>query len=267
MVLYFDDALRNGLSLRISRFPDKRTTWVWCHVVHDGVLYSYTEPHLDCLSARIDPDQPAAVYDAQGADVAIARKGSSQALEAMTFHANLSAHRGEGGTDGPGLHKISLSGSFAPANLRSGSPRGRFERTGLIDAVVEVASKRIALAGPGKAHEQTQTRPRFGPAFTYAMLWGPSASLVGLKTGGVSFGSFEAADGDRAVEAFAIGPWASDRPFAVRLTGGRELGGSARTIHKIRIPIFAKMWHGHIVAADVGGHRMVGMVNDWHGGG
>jgi hypothetical protein len=132
--------------------------------------------------------------------------------------------------------------------------------------VIEVAGKRVALSGPGKAHEQTQTRARFGPAFTYAMLWGPSASLVALLTGGRSFGSFEAADGDRAVETFAIGPWAHERPFSVGLSAGRELYRIGAHRPQIRIPIFAKMWNGHIVAADVGGRRMVGRVNDWRGG-
>ncbi len=33
MVLYFDDALRNGFSLRLSRYPERNETWVWVHVL------------------------------------------------------------------------------------------------------------------------------------------------------------------------------------------------------------------------------------------
>jgi hypothetical protein len=267
MVLYFDDALRNGLSLRISRFPDKGVTWVWCHVVHDGAVYTYTEPRLGCSSARTDPNQAHAAYDAPGADVAISRAGSSRELDNMSFSARLLAHRGEGGSDGPGTIPVSLQGTFAPGHLRSGSPRGRFERTGLIGAVVEVAGKRVALSGLGKAHEQSQTRARFGPAFTSAMLWGPSASLVALNSEGRSFGNHESADGDRAVGTFEIEPWSAERSFSVLLADRASLAGKARTIHKYHVPIFSRLWHGHIVAADVGGQRMVGMINDWHGGG
>lgn len=266
MVLYFDDALRNGLSLRISRFPDKGVTWVWCHLVHEGAVYTYTEPRLGCTAARIDPSHAHAVYDAPGADVAIRRAGSSRELDSMSFSARLLAHRGEGGSDGPGTIPVSLEGTFAPGNLRSGSPRGRFERTGMIDAVIEVAGKRVALSGLGKAHEQSQTRARFGPAFTYAMLWGASASLVALNAEGRSFGNYESADGDRAVSTFEIEPWSSERSFSVLLADRENLAGKALTIHKYRVPIFSRLWHGHIVAADVAGHRMVGMINDWQGG-
>jgi hypothetical protein len=63
------------VSLRISRFPEKGTTWVWCHAVHDGTAYTYTEPRLGCTSAKIDPDQAEAVYDAPGAKFSIVRTG------------------------------------------------------------------------------------------------------------------------------------------------------------------------------------------------
>lgn len=265
MVLYFDDTLRNGLSLRISRFPDKGVTWVWCHLVHEGAVYTFTEPRLGCSAARIDPGQTHAVYDVPGADVVISRDGTSQALDGMSFSARLQAHRGEGGTDGPGAIPVSLKGTFAPGHLRSGSPRGRFERTGVVKAVVEVAGKSVAVSGVGKAHEQTQMRARFGPAFTYAMLWGPSASLVALSTGGRSFGNYEGADGDRPVSVFEIGPWSPERSFSATLADGERLSASALTVHKYRVPIFSKMWHGHIVSTVVGGHRMVGMINDWRG--
>ena len=99
------------------------------------------------------------------------------------------------------------------------------------------------------------------------MLWGPSASLVALSTGGRSFGNCESANGDRAVTAFEIGPWSADRAFSVRLADNQRLIGRACTVHKYHVPIFSKLWHGHIVAADVDGHRMVGMINDWGGGG
>ena len=266
MVLCFDDALRNGLSLRISRFPDKGATWVWCHVIHDGSVYTYTEPGLGCTSAKIDPDVQRAVYDAPGGEFSIVRIGSSQTLQGLTFTAEFLAHRGEGGSDGPGTIPVSLRGTFAPGRLRSGSPRGRFERTGMIDAEIEGAGRRAALSGIGKAHEQSQTRPRFGPAFTYAMLWGPATSLIGLAAEGRSFGNYETADADRPVGVFQIEPWSPERAFSVLLADGGRVTGKATTVHKYRVPIFAKMWRGHIVSANVAGHRLVGMINDWGGG-
>ena len=52
-----------------------------------------------------------------------------------------------------------------------GSPKGRFEHTGRVEATIRAAGKTIRLGGVGKAHEQNQTAPRFTTPFTYAMLW------------------------------------------------------------------------------------------------
>jgi hypothetical protein len=97
MVLYFDDALRNGFSFRISRFPERNATWVWCHVIHNGELYCYTEHRLPCASHRIDPDASHAIYDAPDLDASLTRTGSSKALTALSFAAHVLAFRGEGG--------------------------------------------------------------------------------------------------------------------------------------------------------------------------
>ncbi len=43
MLLHFDEALSNGISVRVSRYPDKNVTWVWCHVLFEGRMYSFTE--------------------------------------------------------------------------------------------------------------------------------------------------------------------------------------------------------------------------------
>ena len=263
MVLYFDEGLRNGFSLRVSRFPDRNATWVWCHVVQDGVVYAFTEPRLTCAPDRIGADQTDAIYDAPGMDVSIRRAGTSQALAGMSFRANVQAHRGEGGVDGPGIVAVSLEGTFRPGNLRSGSPGGRFERTGIVDARVEVEGRSVQLKGVAKAHEQTQTRPRFFGAFTYAMLWGPTASLIGLMAKGLQFGNYEAAGEDRPVSAFRIERWAPERAFVAQLDNGERIAGRAITHHKYRIPVFSRMWHGHVVEAEIAGHRMVGMINDW----
>ena len=263
MVLYFDDELRNGFSLRVSRYPEKNVTWVWCHIVQDGVLYAYSEPRLPCAANKIDPDCASAGYDVPQARVSFRRTGTSRDLKSLSFSAHLHAHRGEGGVDGPGDVPIVLEGAFKPGALRSGSPTGRFERTGRFDAIVQVKDKAVALSGFGKAHEQTQTRPRFGGAFTYAMLWGPTASLVALRAKERKYGNYEARGEDHPVSSFSIEPWSPNRAFAAVLDNGEQITGTAATIYKYRIPVFSRFWHGHVVAANVAGHRMVGMINDW----
>ena len=265
MVLHFDDALRNGLSFRISRFPDRNATWVWCHVIHDGSLYCYVGHLLPCSPARIDPDAEHAVYDTPTARAEISRTGSSRALKGFSFSAHVNAFKGEGGVEGPGDTPVVLEGTFKPGHLRSGSPAGRFERTGDIEATVTVGGKTIALSGLAKAHEQTQVRPRFNAPFTYTMLWGSRASLVALRAKDRRYGNYEDGDSDFPIQDFDIAERSRKRAFAATLEDGRRIGGTAETVYSYQVPIFGQMWQGRIVRAVVEGHMLVGMINDWRG--
>ncbi len=269
MVLYFDDALRNGFSFRISRFPDRNATWVWCHVIHEGGLYCYVGHLLPCSRDRIDADAEHTLYDTPfgSADMhaRISRSGPSRDLKQFAFSAKVSAFKGEGGIEGPGDTPVALEGVFKPGHLRSGSPAGRFERTGHIEATLTVGGKSIALSGLAKAHEQTQTRPRFNNPFTYAMLWGSDASLVALRANDRRYGNYEDGNRDFPVREFEIAPRSAKRAFAAVLDNGRRIAGTAETVYSYQVPIFGQMWQGRIVRAIVEGHSLVGMINDWRG--
>jgi hypothetical protein len=265
MVLHFDASLRNGFSFRVSRFPDRNATWVWCHVIHDGNLYCYAGHCMPCTSERIDADADHAVYDAPTAHARFDRRGPSRDLKGLSFSARVNAFKGEGGVEGPGDTPVVLEGTFRPGHLRSGSPAGRFERTGEIEATVTVGGKTIALAGLAKAHEQTQTRPRFNAPFTYTMLWGRDASLVALRAKDRRYGNYEHGDRDFPIMQFDITARAPQRAFAAILEDGRMIRGTAKTAYKYQVPIFSQMWQGRIVLAVVEGHALVGMINDWRG--
>jgi hypothetical protein len=265
MVLYFDEALRNGFSFRVSRFPDRNATWVWCHVIHDGSLYCYVGHHLPCATERVDPNAERAVYGTPGAHAQFTRSGSSHALTGLSFSARVNAFKGEGGVEGPGDTPVVLEGTFHPGHLRSGSPAGRFERTGEIEATLTVGGRTVALTGLAKAHEQTQTRPRFNAPFTYTMLWGRRASLVALRARDRRYGNYEDGDRDFPIQQFEIAARSPKRAFAATLDDNRTVAGTAETVYNYQVPIFGQMWQGRIVRASVEGHALVGMVNDWRG--
>src|SRR3954468_13264936 len=52
MLLHFDPEVRNGISVRVSRYPQVNATWVWCHVLFDGRMYAFTERALPCAPTR-----------------------------------------------------------------------------------------------------------------------------------------------------------------------------------------------------------------------
>lgn len=263
MVLYFDEEVRNGFSFRLSRYPDRNETWAWVHVLMDGELYGFTERRIPSTTERLEPGAPMAIYSAPGLDIRMTRLGTSPDLKALSFSARIRACKGPGGRDGQGDIPIFLEGVFHPSALRGHSPEGRFERTGRFEASLGVGRKSSFLSGIGKAHEQTQTNPRFDKPFTYAMLWGPNTSLIGLLAPQRSYGNLDLGAGDIGVKAMQIEPWSPVRRFTARLEDGGMASGQAETVQSYRVPVLGRLWHGRIVRAQVEGRRMVGMINDW----
>ncbi|MBS0361256.1 MAG: hypothetical protein JSR98_07740 [Proteobacteria bacterium] len=263
MVLYFDPDLRNGLSLRISRYPERGATWVWLHLLADGVLYTFTDSRVPCSPDKITAEQPSATYPSPGLKASISRLGTSADLKSLSFTAEVRAHRGRSGVDGPGDSPVSVKGVFHPGPLRAGSPNGRFERTGRVEATIRAGGHTIHVGGVGKAHEQTQTNPRFFSPFTYAMLWNDRAGLIGLLAPARTYGDLDQGDRDTPVDRFQIEPWAPTRRFAAVLKDGRRVEGSAETVVSYQVPIFGKLWNGNVVRAQMAGETMVGMINDW----
>ena len=263
MVLYFDAEARNGLSLRISRYPERGATWVWLHLLADGVLYTFTDSQVSCTSEKITADQASAVYPSPGLKASISRLGTSAELKAMSFSAELRAHKGTSGTDGPGANAVSVEGVFHPGPLLAGSPKGRFEHTGQVEATIKAAGKTIRVGGVGKAHEQTQTAPRFTAPFTYAMLWSADSGMIGLLSPERGYGDLDLGGRDTPMDRFHIEPWSPKRRFAALLKDGRKVEGSAETVVSYRVPIFGRQWSGNVVRAEVAGHPMIGMINDW----
>lgn len=263
MVLYFDAEARNGLSLRISRYPERGATWVWLHLLANGVLYTFTDSRVPCSVDKITADQPTAVYSSPGLNASIARLGTSADLKALSFSAELRAHKAASGTDGSGATPVSVEGVFHPGPLLAGSPKGRFEHTGRVEATIKAAGATVHVGGVGKAHEQTQTAPRFTAPFTYAMLWSADSGMIGLLSPERGYGDLDLGGHDTPMEKFHMEPWSPKRRFAAQLADGRRVEGSAVTVVSYKVPIFGRMWGGNVVRAEVAGHPMIGMINDW----
>jgi hypothetical protein len=263
MVLYFDPDLRNGLSLRISRYPERGRTWVWLHLLVDGELYAFTDSSVPCSRDKITPEQPSAVYPSPGLAASISRLGTSAEMQALSFTADLRAHRGKSGVDGPGPSPVSVEGVFHPGPLRAGSPNGRFERTGRVEATIKAGGKTVRIGGVGKAHEQTQTTPRFTTPFTYAMLWNDRAGLIGLLSPKGGYGDLDQGGRDIPIDRFLIEARARTRRFVAVLKDDRRVEGSAETLVSYDVPIYGRLWNGRVVRAQMAGETMVGMINDW----
>lgn len=263
MLLHFDPALANGVSVRVSRYPDLNVTWVWCHVLFDGDLYTYTERRLPSTAARNTAESVLGRYDSDPAGLTFARVGPVAALQSLTLSAQTWCHAGRSGIDGPGEVPVVIEATFRPDAPKGNLPPGRSEWTGMADIRLAVGGRQRHLAGIAKAHEQTQTAPRFSQPFTYAMTWSPTASFIATASPGRRYGNLELDGVQRAVTQFTPAPPGAARRFSVVLEDGATLDGIARRVARYDVPVFDRMWNGNVVRMELAGRELIGMMNDW----
>lgn len=263
MLLHFDPELRNGISVRVSRYPDMNATWVWCHVLFDGRMYAFTERRLPCGRARNEGEATRADYNSPGGGVAFTRRGPVARLEGLRLRARVQSRQSSAGQDGPGDTPVTIDAVFRPQTLKANLPPGRSEWTGQVEIDLTVAGRRRRLAGIAKAHEQTQTAPRFDVPFTYAMMWGPTASFIANSSPKKRYGDFEADGVARGVTDFQPAAPAAARRFSAALDNGEVVRGLATRIAAYDVPVYDRMWNGNIVRVELQGRTLVGMLNDW----
>jgi hypothetical protein len=263
MLLHFDAEVRNGISVRVSRYPELNCTWVWCHVLLDGNMYAYTERRLPCSDTRNLGTAATGEYDSKGAGVAFSRSGPVDQMREIRLSANVLSRQSSEGRDGPGDTPLSVHAVFRPEKLKSNPPPGRSEWTGYAEIDLVVGKRRINLKGVAKAHEQTQTAPRFDVPFTYAMMWSPTASFIANSSAKKRYGNFEADGIPHAVKDFRPARPDRERRFSALLDDGRTLHGLASRVAAYDVPVFDRVWNGNVVKVDVDGRQMVGMLNDW----
>ena len=263
MLVYFDRDVRNGISVRVSRYPDLNATWVWCHVLFEGRIYAYTERRVSCAAWRNLPEMIRGDYSAPSTGVGFLRQGSAHSLAGVDLSATLRARQSSEGRDGPGETPISIEAAFTSPRLKSNLPAGRSEWTGWADIALTVDGRRMQLSGAAKAHEQVQTAPRFDAPFTYAMLWNDETSFIATAAARRRSGDYEADGIATAVTDFRPTAPGRERVFDGRLQDGRVLKGRVARVASYDVPIFGRMWNGAIVRAEVDGRSLIGMFNDW----
>ena len=87
--------------------------------------------------------------------------------------------------------------------------------------------------------------------------------MIGLLSPERGYGDLDLGGRDTPMERFHIEPWSPKRRFIALMKDGRRVEGFSETVQRYEVPIFGRPWHGQVVRAQVAGHRMVGMINDW----
>ena len=253
----------SAITLRFCRFPVEGYTWLWCHMLKDGVLYAFTSHDLPCSADRL-AGTPSAAYEASPLSAALVRAGRGAGLSGVALQAALPLHRSFAAPHGPGDIPGRLEGRFSPSRvLEAQVNEGRDEVYGVLRADVSIGDLRFSHQGPAKFHEQRQEAARFEAPFSYGWLAGPGAAstqLLGLR--GAS-GGWQLDGGEDAITDMTIGRPAVDRAANWRLKSGRDLPGRLTALCRYEIPVYDRRWQGSFVRGAVDGRPVVGVLNDW----
>jgi len=242
------------VSARLCRYPAFQTAWLWVHVLTPDGLFAFVD-HLAPSGGEPTPEtSDRTVYEDDGARLRFQRDGSTLAPSRSSLRARATASNGE--TLAADLH-------FSPALLRSGLLPGRMEAFGRVEGELAIGGRRYRLNGPGQFHEQRQTDARFTTPFAFASLWSDDIAMTLLAIPDQSAGYVLRAGEAARPGTVRFGPPAERR--ALRIDFGPEdfLEGEATALVRYTIPIYGEAWRGAFVAAEIGGQRLLGAVNDW----
>jgi hypothetical protein len=263
MVMSVSEDGSSAVTLRFCRFPVEGFTWLWCHVLKDGVLYAYTSHDLPCTPERL-AGTPVAAYGAPPMRAALVRTGRGAQLSDVTLQAALPFHRSFSAPHGQGRVQGHLEGRFKPRRaLQAQLNEGRDEVYGTFRAEVSIGGRRFVHEGPAKFHEQRQETPRFETPFCYGWLAGADAAstfVLGAKgaNGGWQFGDAEDPVADMTIDAPA-----AERSALWQLKSGHALPGALGALVRYEIPVYGRTWRGSFACGLVGGRPVVGVINDW----
>lgn len=252
-----------GFVLRLCRYPENDTSWLWLHVFHPGSVLAYNDHYLPCPGGAT-PEAAHATYALTGLPrVEITRDGASDAVRDVRAIATVAAHRDPHAPYGPGDVPLRVEARLRPRQRLGGTLAGRFEVHGGVQTRISLEDRELEIAGLGQWHEQFQEAPRFRVPFTYASLRGPEVSFVGLASAGRARGLLWRSAATRRVQELEISPRALTRSLRLVDASGQRLRGEVFVSHDYSVPIYAGRRPGTLVSGTLAGQPVSGCVNDW----
>lgn len=258
---------RYRLTTRLCRYPELGQAWLWAHALTPDGFYSFVDHAAPCSSMPTPETDVTARYVDAAEALVFERSGPVGAPRSAAISGACHVHRTAASRVGPGDHVMSFSIAFRPARLYTGLNAGRTEVFGRSEATLAINGRTVSFEGPAQFHEQRQSLPRFTRPFAYTTLWGEGDSagtflFAGQRNEGYLIEG-QAPTDLRILHLDRAGP--AQRRIAVQLNDGRTLEGEASVVQAYTIPVYGRVWRGHMVRAELGGRRYVGHVNDFLG--
>lgn len=254
-------------SIRIGRYPGRSAAALSVSVVVAGQRYAVSDGDLDLgsFTGRTPVEDAEVAFEVHGT--------SSGRIECRNRHtdrmvcaasAAVLAHESNHPPPGRGTVPVRIEVTFRSSHRPVAVTPSRFEAMGVVTATIVTPSGAYQMEAPGRWHEQTGERPRFGSAFTYLNVQSPSHGLLARTGPSGSWGFFREGKKVTPVTDFRIDPLGgSRRRFGVTLSDERRIEGEALVKLQASGPIEGKRRPGATVVVHAKSGEMVGHLNDW----
>lgn len=258
---------RYRLTTRLCRYPELGVAWLWAHALTPEGFFSFVDHVAPCAPTSTPESASTARYVDAAETLAFERSGPVTAPRSAAISGACRAHRTATSLYGPGDHAMAFSIAFRPARSYTGLNAGRTEVFGRSEATLAIDGRTVSFEGPAQFHEQRQSNPRFTQPFAYTTLWGEGDSagtflFAGRRNEGYLIQGQTPTD-LRILHLDRAGP--AQRRIAIRLNDGHTMEGAASVMQAYTIPVYGRVWRGHMVRATFGDQRFFGHVNDFLG--
>jgi len=255
---------KTGYMLRLCRFPDQDTSWLWAWYFTPERIYGFNNHYLPCPGQRSIVENPDLTYEQAGDPYAVFhRQGPRNNPQGASVVVQVMAHEGLIAPQDPGSNSMEIE-----ARMSSYTPPWRInpyrsEWIGEVEGEIKVAGKGINIRGLGHWHEQHQKAPRFQTPFIYFTLRGRNLCLIGTITETERLGHVVRFSRVEKIIDMEITQPGAKRQIFVKLNGGEVLEGTIFTQHNYSTPIYDHHRPGTLVTAQFGEELLSGCVNTW----
>lgn len=255
---------QSGFIVRLCRYPEQNTAWLWAHAFFPGKLLAYNDNYLPCPGGITRVEEADVTYSLSGdPSVLFKRIGPRDQPSGGKVSGAVMAHPDPDAANGPGTVSLQIEAELHPRHPPWRPNKYRSEWLGDAEGKLVTGDSRVEIRGLGHWHEQHQKAPRWQVPFTYLTLRGPNLALILTAMKGDDQGFILRGSEISRVISIAIGPPGPRRSCQFTLEDGSRLSGEIMTTHQYTVPIYGRRRPGTLVTAEVGGERLSGCVNDW----
>ena len=255
---------KTGFMLRLGRYPDQNTSWLWAFAFLPDRTYGYNDHYLPCPGDALPVEEPDLSYELIGdAQAVFQRKGSRDKPAGARVSVSVNVTGDVRVPHGPGSEPMIVEADFLTRHMPWRINPYRSEWIGDVEGTIAISGNLISVKGLGHWHEQHQKAPRFQIPFVYLSLRGEDLTFVGTATEPNDLGYLVSEGETKKIRKIEIAPPAESRNIRLTLKDNATLEGVIKTVHHYSVPIYRLRRPGTLVTARFGGGRLSGCVNDW----